>query len=211
MHGKTECKMGSSLYKMYKIEGIEKIERLLSSSLKEQVISLRARYKRIKEPAGYIVRATRAPFRLLCGKLKGVSQENLDEAAYEGGRLYTSLLERGILHHVPSAGNITLARELMDFEDTSKVQEKKEIRKSWDFMARQFIPEGENVSTLEEYIALTMGKRFLFEFVSPFLEGAGLGDSPQKAARRVVEMHRESFGKLVDEKYILKREPNQKI
>lgn len=196
--GETEEIMAENLYRVYQADGLTKVVEHLEP-LKGTVPDMLRDFTIITKPAGYLVRLTKAPFRIAGGKKLGIDDDSLNEAAFEAGRLYASMLKKGYIHQVPSDWNITIAGELIDLEDMDKVTSLDELRKSWRFMASQF-SNRVSVQTFQDYIELTLGKEFLGEFVDRFLEGSGLGDTSAIAARNIIDMHRESFKLLLEER-----------
>ena len=147
-------------------------------------------FSTIKNPAGYLLRAARCPFRISDGR-KGMLKSDLEEAAYWAGKTYAGMIAQGVLHLVPSKGNITFAGELMDLEDAVTVDNLIEIKKSWQFMSQQF--KDEKTDTFLDYLSLTLGRHFLGAFTLAFIEGTGLGDTPKEVASRVIEYHETSL------------------
>jgi hypothetical protein len=208
-YGRRETELAKNLFRLYKKEG--------KKALIKELICLRWRisdkffteFDTMRGEAGYLVRASRSPLRLAYSQdinswntdCKLTSQE-LNQTAMQAGRMYRRLLDRKILHQVPSAGNITLAGELMDFEDADRIENHPEIIRSWTFMAEQYKNEIK-IETLRDYLALTLGERFLEDFSNPFLEGTGLGKTPMEAADAIIQLHRQSLEGLVDKRLLL--------
>jgi hypothetical protein len=193
--GKTEKSIADNLLDKCQKRGIEKVMSQVRPSF-HGLDHITNQFASINKPAGYLVRATRCPFRIACMERLNVPKEQCDEAAYRAGELYSFMLRQGLLHQVPGECNITLAGELMDFEDMDKVTNTREIRKCWKFMAKQF-GKKEKVDSFRDYLALTLGKQFLGEFIVPFLKGAGLGNSPYAAADSIIAMHEKAFRPLL--------------
>ncbi len=200
--GKTETEIRRRLIEAYESGGFDRV-RDISNPVLEKGFVAPSRLDPFKEVdlergAGYLVRATRTPFRIGSGKELGVKREDLDEAAYEGGRLYRRLLQDGLLHLVPSIGNITIAGELMDFEDVEKVSSVDEIRKLWKFYA-EYYKKDAKLDTFFDFLIFTFGDLSLRNFSSSFLKGTNLGETPQKVSKGIIEMHESSLRPLLEE------------
>ncbi|MBW3023313.1 hypothetical protein KY308_04375 [Candidatus Woesearchaeota archaeon] len=127
---------------------------------------------RDKKPAGYLIRMAKSPFRA------ALEDDVDDKIIIKAGKAYGKLLEKKILHLVPSLGNITTAGELTDFEDCMFFNETERLKQSFDFFK-----EREPIRNIQEYIAMTLSKRYLGEKHPLFIESAfGKQMSPQEAA-----------------------------
>lgn len=117
---KSEEKIANKFFRIYSREGLESMVVQIVPYL-ESFPHVFKEFEFIKKPAGYLVRLARTPFRLADNRELRLPMRELQEAAYEAGRLYSSLIERGYIHLVPSIGNITISGELTDFEDVERV------------------------------------------------------------------------------------------
>ncbi|MBI4016148.1 MAG: hypothetical protein HY363_00470 [Candidatus Aenigmarchaeota archaeon] len=195
--GRTEIETAKKLFAIYQHQGLESALNLLRPYCSEYNYRMFDEFSTVKNPAGYLIRAARCPFRITDSQ-KGLLKSDLEEAAYMAGQTYARMITQGILHLVPSEGNITFAGELMDMEDAVTVDNLTEIRKSWQFMSQQF--RDEKTDTFNAYLSLTLGRHFLGAFTSAFIEGTGLGDTPNEVASRVIERHETSLRPLLQER-----------
>jgi hypothetical protein len=187
------------LYEHLKQYGSDSLVQRLKGDFKEWQWGLFDALDLPKGPAGYLVRASRCPFRVCEGEAHSVEQTDCEDAVYVAGQTFAKLIEVGILHHVPSQGNITLAGELTDYEDCSRMDDLEEIRKNWRFMAEQFKKDNGNLWSLSDYLNLILGPHFSQKYNNMFLEGINRGKASRDVAESIIDQHRETLGPLLEE------------
>ncbi|MFH1500707.1 MAG: hypothetical protein ABIE22_02060 [archaeon] len=204
-NGQAKPEDASLIFGIYEKEGLEEV-----TSLLEELTGGDLKYEKkefpyiIKEKAGYLVRASRCPFRIVYYDTK-IPKDRLEQAVFEGGKSYAALIHLGLIHKYPNLRNITLAGELADFEDATPITDHDSLRRDWYFVGANCLKPGA-VRTFHSFLSLLLSKQSFQAHIGPdftqaFLEGTGLGRTPEQVAESIIEIHKESLQPLLEDRF----------
>lgn len=196
------------LISLYDAEGLDPVLKIMNGFSEFDFSDSLGQFPKIKKPAGYLIRATRSPFRLADCSDPAVrefmdvnsDESSFKEAAFEAGGTYVKMLEQGFFHNYPHEKNITTAGELMDFEDTSRITNVNEIKDIWKYV-RGFFPE-KDLSSFKNYLSHIVGYNYHPLFGYSFLKGTGFGRTPDEVATNLVREYKDTFRELLEERVL---------